>query len=78
MDGSKPSTNNCSLIKWYILSDFFGTKMNTLVDWPVQALTDYFPSLPHEKAMDYVIATIIAILFPIVRYILDKTVYHVR
>eukprot|EP00889_Picochlorum_renovo_P007437 jgi/Picre1/34467/NNA_001935.t1 len=26
--------------------------------------------------MDYVIATIIAILFPIVRYILDKTVYH--
>ncbi|KAI8111296.1 hypothetical protein M9434_004868 [Picochlorum sp. BPE23] len=50
--------------------------MNTLVDWPVQALTDYFPSLPQEKAMDYVIATIIAILFPIVRYILDKTVYH--
>jgi hypothetical protein len=59
-------------------SDFFATKMTTIVDWPVQALTDYFPSLPQEKAMDYVIATIIAILFPIVRYILDKTVYHVR
>lgn len=61
-----------------ISNKYSSNKMNTLVDWPVQALTDYFPSLPNEKARDYVIATIIAILFPIVRYSLDKTAYHVR
>ena len=37
-----------------------------------------FPQLPEEKATDYLTAVIIAILFPLARLILDKTLYHVR
>jgi hypothetical protein len=44
----------------------------------IEALMNAFPSLSKEKAADYIIATVIAVLFPIVRYVLDKTVYHVR
>jgi hypothetical protein len=44
----------------------------------IQTLMTVFPSLKEEQAADYVVATVIAILFPIVRYILDKTLYHVR
>lgn len=40
-------------------------------------LTTAFPTLPREKALDYVYAAIIAILFPLFRYILDKTLYQV-
>lgn len=43
----------------------------------VHLLTATFPSLPEEKAADYVISSLIAVMFPIVRYILDKTLYHV-
>ena len=43
----------------------------------VLLLTATFPSLPEEKAADYVISSLIAISFPIVRYCLDKTLYHV-
>lgn len=39
-------------------------------------LTATFPSLPEEKAADYVISSLIAVLFPIARYLLDKTLYH--
>jgi len=49
-----------------------------MADWMVQTLVTVFPSLQEEQAGDYVIATVIAILFPIVRYVLDKTLYHVR
>lgn len=49
-----------------------------MADWMIRTLMTVFPSLQEEQAGDYVIATVIAILFPIVRYILDKTIYHVR
>lgn len=49
-----------------------------MADWMIRTLTTVFPSLREEQAADYVVATAIAILFPIVRYILDKTIYHVR
>jgi hypothetical protein len=52
--------------------------VSRMMNSSIEALMNAFPSLSKEKAADYIIATVIAVLFPIVRYVLDKTVYHVR
>lgn len=49
-----------------------------VIDGLAGAVTQRVSQLSHEQAMDYVIAGLIALLFPLMRLILDRTLYDVR